>query len=294
MSWLGIITDWYSNSINPSIKKLSEISHTQGYLVATGQAFNWFMVWFTCSMVTFYTKLETLYHSYQKTATNKECRIFRIAHNQASTSWRTGTSNSDSGLDGSGSTCWSTGTPKILEELELLRTVEKYHNITNIRINFRIGDRRGVRYLEKGDTELLTLSPKELTFSNNPKRKVLCGIRKRDTDETDITDVINQYLSVESNRIININALEQYDYKPLFQDTDQLMIIDTEAKQHTIDMVTDRPTYFVISINGTVEITSDINSDEAFKPVVTTSDSVVPDTTGPDIDSSTENIQSTA
>jgi hypothetical protein len=252
MSWFTTMTDLYQNKLGSSLQQLAEVSKTDGYWAATRQGINWVLVWFTCAMVSIYTKLEILYNTYRDKTANQECRIFRIAHSQGSTCWRTGTP----GLESTEKTGWSNGTPKILEELDFLRTFKEYHDINNIRINFQLGDKSGVRYLEQGNVELSTLGPNDLCFSKNPKRKILCAVRIRGGVETDITDIVNQYVTVESNRVIKIGAIEQADYSPMFTENDQLMVIDSEAKQHTVN-VTQKPHYFIVSNGGSIEISSD-------------------------------------
>ena len=127
MSWFTTMTDLYQNKLGSSLQQLAEVSKTDGYWAATRQGINWVLVWFTCAMVSIYTKLEILYNTYRDKTANQECRIFRIAHSQGSTCWRTGTP----GLESTEKTGWSNGTPKILEELDFfsneLRILGVYH-----------------------------------------------------------------------------------------------------------------------------------------------------------------------
>jgi hypothetical protein len=228
MSFPGVITDWYHHKIIPSLTEIKHIHSERGTLAAVSQATNWTFIWVSCQLIYLYSLLETTYQSYAGTPPPVETLLVKISHD-------------------SGATVWNKGTTQVSEELAVLRVHKDFDMITNIKIHFTQGDRRGVRFLAKADEELAVVSVEDLVFTDSIRRKALCVVRKRDTVEYDITTIVNQYLMVPGNKKFQIDGIEDTDGSPLFQPNDQIILIDSEAKQHEITLTDTEHSYLIIN-----------------------------------------------
>ena len=228
---LTTILNWYHHHLLPSLTALQETKANQGFLVAGGQAINWTVVWITCQIVYVYTQLQLKYQQHCATGEPVKTLLVRISHDE-------------------GATSWNRGTQQVKEELDLLRTADQGTNLKNIRIHFTQGDKKGVRYISQGGVELAAVSPEELDVTDSIQRKALCVVRKREQQELDVTGLVNQYLTVTSNTMIQLDGLENSDYSPVFSVGDTILLIDTEAKQHSLQITSEKPSYLLVTAEG--------------------------------------------